>query len=111
MALFGNATKTWIPEALIGVGIALVVPVILPAIAAGVRPLAKTILKGGFLLADTLHQLVTEARAEMAAAGSRGDSPGLEIAEGIIEEVVEGVAEAVTEEGVAEALTAAVEVL
>ena len=40
---FGSA---WVPTVLVGVGVALVAPAMIPALAAGMRPLAKAVIKG-----------------------------------------------------------------
>ena len=45
MALFDDIVEgfgsSWVPSVLVGVGVALVAPVVIPALAAGMRPLAK----------------------------------------------------------------------
>jgi len=66
---------------LIGVGVALAAPVLLPAVGAVVRPVAKGLIKGGLFVVDStkellaegqerLSDLVAEARAEYYAAGT-----------------------------------------
>jgi hypothetical protein len=78
MAFWENGIKGTIPTLLIGVGVALAAPIVLPAAAAGLRPLTKTLIKGGLYVADSvkelmseageqLSDLVAEARAEQAA--------------------------------------------
>ena len=60
---------------------ALVAPIIVPALAAGMRPLVKTVVRGGMLVYDKgvemiaeageqLSDLVAEARAEADAAAA-----------------------------------------
>ena len=78
MAFWENGLKGSLPTILIGVGVALAAPILLPAAAAGLRPLTKTLVKGGLYVADSvkelmseageqLSDLVAEARAEQAA--------------------------------------------
>jgi hypothetical protein len=81
MALWDDMFKGFGPSLLIGVGIALVAPVLLPAVASLVRPLAKGVVKGGLTLADKAKEfaaeageqvsdLVAEAKAEHYSKGS-----------------------------------------
>ena len=55
MALFDDVLEGWGTNVLIGVGVALAAPIILPAIAAAFRPLAKALIKGYFALADAVQ--------------------------------------------------------
>jgi hypothetical protein len=54
MALFDNAVKglngSWVPRVLIGVGVARVAPIVVPALAVGVRSLVKTAMQGGMVM-------------------------------------------------------------
>ena len=81
MALFDNTLKGWGGGFLVGVGAALVAPIILPAAAAALRPVAKELIKGGLFVADSLRELlaegeehlsdlVAEARAEYKASAT-----------------------------------------
>jgi hypothetical protein len=81
MALFNGVLNGWGPTLLIGVGVAVAAPILLPAVAAGGRPLARTLIKGGLAVAETvqgvvtevgeqLSDLVAEVQAERAAASS-----------------------------------------
>ena len=80
MALFddivGGFGSAWVPSVLVGVGVALVAPVVVPALAAGMRPLAKAVIRGGIMVYDKgtevlaeageqLSDLVAEARSEL----------------------------------------------
>jgi hypothetical protein len=61
MALLEDVFKgTW-GVALVGVGVALVAPTVLPAVGAALRPLAKTAIKGGVILYDTVKETIAEA--------------------------------------------------
>ncbi|HKT34671.1 MAG TPA: DUF5132 domain-containing protein [Nitrospira sp.] len=100
MALFEDLTKGSLSTVLLGLGVAIAAPSILPNLASGLRPLAKTLVKGGVTLYDAakegvaeageqFNDLVAETRAEMAqddrsrgmrtgeasAARSAGDMP------------------------------------
>jgi hypothetical protein len=77
MGLLENVTKGPISTILLGLGVAMVAPSVLPSLASGLRPLAKTLVKGGVTLYDAakegiaeageqLNDLVAESRAEMA---------------------------------------------
>jgi hypothetical protein len=66
MALFDDMLKGGLPGVLLGVGVALAAPVILPAAAAGARPLAKALIKGGILVAATVREVVAEAGEQLS---------------------------------------------
>lgn len=60
-----DVTKGWGGGMLIGVGAAIAAPVILPAAAAVVRPLAKGLIWGYLAAADKLKETVAETREQM----------------------------------------------
>ncbi len=75
MSLLSNAFRLTWPNILVGVGVALAAPVILPAVGFVVRPLAKGMVKAGLAVKDMvvsvaaeageqISDLVAEARAE-----------------------------------------------
>lgn len=85
MKLFDDGLKGTVPSILVVLGVVLAAPIVLPAVAAVSRPLAKTLIKGYLALADTvkeyaaeageqLSDLVAEVKAERAA-GAAGASP------------------------------------
>ena len=89
MALFDNIAEgfgsSWVPSALVGVGVALVAPVVVPALAAGMRPLAKAVIKGGIMVyekgaealaeaGEQLSDLVAEVRSELDATATAAAS-------------------------------------
>jgi hypothetical protein len=88
MALLDDVTKNMTsPTGLaIGIGTLILAPIVVPAVTALARPLAKTVLSTGIgLYRQTMEplgravtDLVTEARAEMAQA-SAGSHPGTEV--------------------------------
>jgi hypothetical protein len=84
MAIFDDITKGPVPI-LLGLGVAMAAPNVIPALAAGLRPLAKALVKGGLTLYDAakegvaeageqLNDLVAETRAEMAQNTSHADN-------------------------------------
>ena len=81
MALFDELLAGWGPTVLIGAGVALAAPILLPTVGAVVRPVAKGFIKGCLYLVDTvkevvaeggeqLSDLVAEARAEYTAGAA-----------------------------------------
>src|SRR5262245_25288502 len=82
MAIFEDITKGPVPV-LIGLGMAIAAPSVIPTLASGLRPLAKALVRGGLTLYDAakegvseageqLNDLVAETRAEMAKHSSNG---------------------------------------
>ena len=77
MALLEDITKGSLSAVLVGVGVALLAPTVLPALGSSLRPLAKALVKGGVVVYDAVKEsvaeageqfndLVAEARAEIA---------------------------------------------
>jgi hypothetical protein len=80
MAFIEDVTKGSMATVLVGIGVALAAPTVLPALASGLRPLAKAVIKGGVLVYDAakeavaeageqFNDLVAEARTELAESG------------------------------------------
>ena len=78
MGTFDEGLKGAVPSILVVMGVALAAPIVLPAVAAVSRPLAKTLIKGYLALADTVKEyaaetgenisdLLAECKAEHAA--------------------------------------------
>lgn len=61
MATFDDGLKGAVPSILVVLGVALAAPIVLPAVAAVSRPLAKTMIKGYLALADTVKEYAAEA--------------------------------------------------
>jgi len=61
VALLDNLTESLLANALIVVGAVLLAPVIVPAVAGGLRPVVKTLVKGGIMVTDKVNSLVAEA--------------------------------------------------
>jgi Protein of unknown function (DUF5132) len=66
MALLDDVLTGGIPGILVGVGVVLVAPVLLPAAAAGARPLAKALITGALIVAETVREVVAEAGEQVS---------------------------------------------
>jgi hypothetical protein len=51
---------------LIGATVVVLAPLVLPTTFAGLRPIAKTLVKGGILVYDTAREMVAEAGEQMS---------------------------------------------
>ncbi|MFZ5453476.1 MAG: DUF5132 domain-containing protein [Thermodesulfobacteriota bacterium] len=89
MALLDDGLKGAVPSILVVLGVALAAPIVLPAVAAVSRPLAKTLIKGYLALADTVKEyaaeageqisdLMAECQAERSAAATAATAPKAE---------------------------------
>jgi len=76
MSFLEDASKGPVSAVLLGLGVVMVAPNVLPALATGLRPLAKALVRGGITLYDAaregieetgeqLNDLVEVTRAEM----------------------------------------------
>jgi hypothetical protein len=65
MALFDDLLSGWGSTVLIGVGVAIAAPVLLPAVGAVVRPVVKGLVKGGLLVADSLKELAADGAKQV----------------------------------------------
>ena len=52
--------------AFVGVGIAKTASDLLPAMGAALRPIAKELIRGGLVLADSVHELVAEGKEHLS---------------------------------------------
>jgi hypothetical protein len=66
MALLDDALGNVGTAVLIGVGAALVAPVLLPLAGAVLRPVAKGLIKGGLYLADTAQEILAEGSEQLS---------------------------------------------
>jgi len=64
MAVLKDMSNGWIPGIMVGVGITLAAPVILPVLGAALRPLAKSVVKGGIAVGDRIKEVSAEAREQ-----------------------------------------------
>jgi hypothetical protein len=65
MALFEDLGESFFPNALIGVGAVLLAPVLVPAVASGLRPVVKSLVKGGIFVTDKVNAVVAEAGEQL----------------------------------------------
>jgi hypothetical protein len=66
MAWYDNALKfTW-SNVMVAVGVAVMAPVLLPAVGCVVRPLAKGLVKAGLLVRDAAAGFVAEAGEQVS---------------------------------------------
>jgi hypothetical protein len=61
MSFLEKTLKATVPSVLVGVGAALLVPVVLPALGTVGRPLAKRVIRGFLAVGDYVKELANEA--------------------------------------------------
>jgi hypothetical protein len=66
MGLFDDGLKTSVPSILVVLGVAMAAPIVLPAVAAVSRPLAKSLIRGYLVLADTVKEFAAEAGEQIS---------------------------------------------
>lgn len=66
MASMEDFAKGSMSSLLVGLGIALAAPVLFPALASGIRPLAKGIIKGGVTVFDAAKEAFAEAEEQIS---------------------------------------------
>ena len=66
MTFLDKALGGWGSTVLIGLGVAVAAPILLPAVGALVRPVAKGVVKGGLLVADSLKELAAEGSEQVS---------------------------------------------
>ncbi len=66
MAGLDNGLKGAVPSILVVLGVALAAPIILPAVAAVSRPLAKTLIRGYLTLSDMAKEFAAEAGEQIS---------------------------------------------
>jgi hypothetical protein len=102
--MFKDLLKRPVSGVLVGVGVVLLAPIVLPAVARAARPLAKAALHGYFALVEGVKSLASKEEKELKPVVGHLVAAGVEEAAVVGEEAVEeGVAEAIVE-GVATAL-------
>jgi hypothetical protein len=62
----GSLSSSWTTNILVGAAVVLVAPIVVPAVLAGVRPLAKMVIKGGVLAYDKTAEMVAEMGEQMS---------------------------------------------
>ncbi len=66
MAALDDLFSGWVTTVLIGLGVALAAPTLLPTVGAIIRPVAKGLIKGGLYIADSLQELVAEGSEQIS---------------------------------------------
>lgn len=66
MASLDDLFSGWGTTVLIGVGVALAAPALIPAVGAVIRPVAKGLIKGGLYIADSLQEIVAEGGEQLS---------------------------------------------
>ena len=66
MAFYNDLLKGYGPSLAVGIGVALVAPVILPALASIFRPLVKGAVRGGLTLADSVKEFTASTGEQMS---------------------------------------------
>jgi hypothetical protein len=100
--MFKDLLKRPVSGILLGAGVVLLAPIVLPAVARAARPLAKAALHGYFSLADGLKSLVGKEEKKLSSGGGHPVATEVEqaaelvgkevLTEELTEAVVEGVA-------------------
>ena len=86
MKLLGGNLKTGTAMA-VGAGVVLLAPIIIPAVASVLKPVAKAVIKGGMLAfenariavaetKETIEDIAAEARSEIAAGHQQTSKTG-----------------------------------
>ena len=66
MAFYNDLLKGYGPSLAVGIGVALVAPVILPALGSIFRPLVKGVVRGGLTLADSVKEFTASTGEQMS---------------------------------------------
>lgn len=66
MASLDDLFSGWGTTVLIGMGVALAAPTLIPAVGAVIRPVAKGLIKGGLYIADSLQEIVAEGGEQLS---------------------------------------------
>jgi len=66
MGMFEDIGKGNMETAVLGLGLAIVAPAVVPTLASGLRPIAKALVKGGMTLFEAAREGVAEAREEIS---------------------------------------------
>jgi len=65
MAVLDDVFNGWGTTALVGFGVVVAAPLLLPAAGVIVRPVAKTLIKSGLLIRDSVQELVAEGSEQL----------------------------------------------
>jgi hypothetical protein len=105
--MFKDLLKRPVAGILVGAGVVLLAPIVLPAVARAVRPLAKAALHGYFSLADGLKSLVGQEEKKLSSGKGHPVAADVEkaaelvgkevLTEELTDVIMEGVATALEE--------------
>lgn len=78
MGLLEDGVKGLAPSLLISIGAVIAAPIVIPAVMGGMRPLAKTAIKGYLFLSDSLKEAMAEAGEQISdiVAETRQETSG-----------------------------------
>jgi len=65
MSWYRDLAKGYMPSLAIGIGVALLAPVVLPAVASIFRPLMKGAVRGVFTVADSVKELTVSTGEQL----------------------------------------------
>ncbi|MGA7563845.1 MAG: DUF5132 domain-containing protein [Desulfobaccales bacterium] len=96
MAVMDRGLKGAVPSILVVLGVALAAPIVLPAVAAVSRPLAKTLIRGYLTLSDMAKEFAAEAGEQISdlmaeVQSERAESATAEAAAATVEAVAKKV--------------------
>ena len=66
MGWLDDALSGWGTTVLVGIGVAVAAPILLPAVGAVIRPVTKGLIKGGLALADSLQEVIAEGGEQLS---------------------------------------------
>jgi uncharacterized protein (UPF0254 family) len=66
MSLLEDGLKGLAPSLLVSIGAVIAAPIVIPAVMGGMRPLAKTAIKGYLFLSDSLKEALAEAGEQIS---------------------------------------------
>jgi len=70
MALWDSVTESFggslVSNLLIGAAAVVLAPIVVPTVFAGLRPVSKTLVKGGVMVYDKAREMVAEAGEQMS---------------------------------------------
>lgn len=80
MTLFNKSVTQYLPSVAVGLGVALVAPVLIVAAVSLMRPLAKVAIKGGFMVKDAALGAFSLAGSQMEKLTGPAEVKPLEVA-------------------------------
>ena len=66
MAFLDDMFNGWGTTTLVGLGVVVAAPLLLPTVGAVVRPVAKTLIKSGLYLVDSVQEIVAEGSEQLS---------------------------------------------